>query len=178
LATCDIPALDRVAVSASEVSTAVADATDRLDPEVAVAQGTVAGERRGTAPDVKAIVSRADGDVAREEAVIIFPIHQEPVGAAPSDEVSTDHIVGAADWRRLDSEADTDHPSANDDVMGDQVAASILDPEAGHVSEGAVSSDHVSVARANEDAGGVSNAAVASHLIAVRLHEDPEFGVA
>jgi hypothetical protein len=69
LAACDVRALHGVPVAMRRVAAAVDDAEDGLDAEVGVAHRAVAGELRRAAVDVEPVVSRARGDVARQEAV-------------------------------------------------------------------------------------------------------------
>src|SRR3954447_20055579 len=177
-ATRDVRALARVAVAARLVSAAVTHATDRLDAEVGVPQRPVAGQLRGAALDVEAVVSGENGDVAFEEAVVVRLVYQERVLPAPTDPISADDVAGASDWGILEPEVDACPPRAPDDISGDHVAAPLFDGYGGPVAEGTVSGDHVSAAGADVDGGTVSSEAVASHPIAVRFHEDSEVGVA
>jgi hypothetical protein len=168
-----VHALASISVPAGPVLAAVDYAADGLDAEIGVADGTVAGQRRGAAPHVKAVVSRAHGDVAPQEAVVVPPKDHEPIAAAASDQIAADDVAAAAEGRFSDTEADACAASANDDVAGDQVASPHLDADASYGLVDAVSGDHVSIAGGDEDALAVSNDAVASHLIAVaRANED------
>jgi len=156
-----VRALTWIAVAAGDVSTTVAHAARGLYAEVGVSQCPVLGQHGRAAPDVEAILSRADGDIALQTAMAIFASDQERVLAAGPNEVSTDEVVAAADGRGIDCEVDARPARADDDIAGDQVAVSLLDGDAAHVFEGSVSGDHVSAAGANEDAGIVSSASVA-----------------
>ena len=70
-------------------------------------------------------------------AVLLFD--QEPILTAVPDPVSADDVVGAAG----DSEVDARMVSVNDDVVRDQVAAAVLDPDPVAASEDPVPLDHV-----------------------------------
>ena len=61
---------------------------------------------------------------------MILLIDHEPIVAAPSDAISADNGVVAAHRKPLDPEADADRPSVNDNVVGDEVAASAVDADA------------------------------------------------
>src|SRR5919106_1560929 len=106
--------------------------------------------------------------------MVVLLIDEEPIGAAPADPIAADDVVTAADRRPIESKPDTPLASANDDVTGYHVGASLLDEHATLVSKRTISHDQVSVAGPNDDAGSVSLAAVAPDLVSVRLHEDPE----
>src|SRR5215212_4450357 len=110
--------------------------------------------------------------------VVVFRIDPERIAATSSDPISADNVVGPSDGRVVESEVDAGPARMEDDVAGHQVAPPPLEADARAASRDAVSGDHVSVAGGDDDAGAVSNAAVAAHPIAVRLHEDPEVGVA
>src|SRR4051794_17291916 len=103
----DVPALSGVPVASGDVPPTVGDAACSFDSEIGVAHRSVAGQPRGTASHVEAVVSRAHGDVALQEAAVVFPIDQEPIVAARSDHISANDVFDAAKRRRLDSEADT-----------------------------------------------------------------------
>ena len=58
-----------------------------------------------------------------------FLSDQEPIAAAVPDQISADDVV-APPSGGVDPEADARSASVNDDVVGDQVAVSLLDPDA------------------------------------------------
>ena len=99
-------------------------------PRSPLLHSAVSGQRRRAALDVEAVVPRSLGDVALQEAVAVLLHDHEPVHAAVSDPVSADDVVGAADERMLDSEADARAVSVRDEVVRDEVAVPLLDPDA------------------------------------------------
>jgi hypothetical protein len=130
----------------SDIASPVDHPANGGDAEVSVAQRPVAGQRGGATIDVETVVARSDGDVALQEAMTVLLRDQEPVAAAASDKIAADDIVRTSDplWP-IEAEADAYRANANDDVSGDQVAASLLDPDA--VAPGdAVSGDLVPIA--------------------------------
>src|SRR3954454_2084900 len=166
-------ALTWIAVAAGDVSTTVAHAARGLYAEVGVSQCPVLGQLGRAAPDVEAILARADGDVALQTAMAIFASDQERILAAGPDEVSADEVVATANGRRIECKADPGLVRADNVIAGDQVAVPLLDRDAVSALVDAVSGDHVSGAAANEDAGLiVSSASVASNLVAVPAHQD------
>jgi hypothetical protein len=65
---------------------------DRLDAEVAIACRAVPPELRRAALYVETVVSRADGDVALQQAAVVLFMDQEPIAAAAFDPVSADDV--------------------------------------------------------------------------------------
>src|SRR6185503_3177197 len=64
----DVLALTPGAVVRGAVRAPVDHAVDRFDPEVGVAYRAVAGQLRGRALDVEAVVTRGDGEVSPQQA--------------------------------------------------------------------------------------------------------------
>src|SRR3954454_17831326 len=129
-------ALTWIAVAAGDVSTTVAHAARGLYAEVGVSQCPVLGQHGRAAPDVEAILSRADGDVALQTDMAIFASDQERILAAGPYEVSTDGVVAAADGRGINCEVDARPARAIKAIAGAQVALPLLDGHAAHVFEG------------------------------------------
>ena len=99
---------------------------------------------------------------------------QKPIHAAIADPISADHVVRTAKERMLDPEANAHSASVNDDVVSDQVAVSLFDPDAFVASEDSVSGDHVSAAGSECDATAVSNESVVPYPKALpSFHEHP-----
>jgi hypothetical protein len=97
LTTGHVRALNRVAVATRLVPATIDHTGHGFDSEVAVTRCPVAGERRRATDDVEAVVSRTHGDVAPEKAAVVLLMDDEPILAAPSDQVAADNVGGAAD---------------------------------------------------------------------------------
>ncbi len=114
------------------------------------------------------------GDVELQEAVALLSPDQEPVAAAVPHAVSADDVVGAADRRMPDPEADAGAASMSDHVVGDQVAVSLLDPDPFAASEDPVSGDHVAAAGTKRDPPAVTDEPIVSDPKALApLQEEP-----
>src|SRR5204863_7215780 len=131
-----------------------------LNPEVGVTHRPIARQLHRLALDVEAVISRAPGDVALEEAVAGLPYDLVVIPAAVSDQVVADGVVGAAEERVLDSETDARMVCMGDEVVGDEVAVPLLDSDPVASVEDAVSLDHVLAAGPEGDPAAVSNQAV------------------
>ena len=101
--------------------------------------------------DVEAVVSGADCEVARQDAVVVLPSHVKPIVATSPDLVSTNDVVNPADRRRVEPEVDAVPSSANDEIALHQVVASLLDRDAVSVSGEVVAGDHVVTAGGNDE---------------------------
>src|SRR3989442_9384510 len=110
---------------------ATVDASDQgLNPEPSVVHCPIPGERRGAALDVEPVVSRPLGDVALQQAMAVLLSDQESILAAVFDQVAADDVVGTADERMPDAEADACPGSADDDLLGRPGSGAPLHPGA------------------------------------------------
>src|SRR5919109_1911945 len=110
--------------------------------------------------------------------MVVLRGHEEPIEACPSDLVSADNVVTAADGVQSESKADARLARANDIVSNDHVPLSLVNPDPAPVAERVIAGDQVPDP-VYDDAGAlVPSAGIAPDLIVVRLHEDSWAGVA
>ena len=114
-----------------------------LDAEVAVAHRPVAGQLRRAALHVEAIVVPLPWRRCASARCAVLLVDRVPISAASSDQVSADNVVGPAEEGLGDPEADAHAAGVGDDVVGDHVAVSLLDPDAVAASGDAVLTDDV-----------------------------------
>ena len=108
-----------------------------------------------------------------------FSLTRKPSTRLPLTRFPRTRVVRAAEEGMRDSEADARPAGVSDDVVGDQVAVALLDPDAVAASGDAVSRDHVMAAGTEGDAGVVSNQAVALDPVALApLHDQALAAVA